>query len=100
MFVWGDGDVTIVQQSVQQCGRYVTGEYRIETLHGVSHWMLEEKPYAVADLLLDWITAHPEQRVVPFRQRENAGRCSLVPPSFGLSRWVSWHALICLRRFH
>ena len=58
-FVWGDGDVPIVQQSVQQCGRYVTGEYRFETLHGVSHWMLEEKPYAVADLLLDWITAHP-----------------------------------------
>ena len=44
MFVWGDGDVPIVQQSVQQCGRYVTGEYRFETLHGVSHWMLEEKP--------------------------------------------------------
>ena len=48
-----------MQQSVQQCGRYVTGEYRFETLHGVSHWMLEEKPDAVADLLLDWITAHP-----------------------------------------
>ena len=30
-----------------------------KTLHGISHWMLEEKPYAVADLLLDWITAHP-----------------------------------------
>src|SRR5258705_5191549 len=42
----------------------------------------------------------PEQRVVPFRHRHNAGRCSLVPLSFGLSRWVSWHALICLRRFH
>jgi hypothetical protein len=35
MFVWGDGDVPIVQQSVQQCGD-VTGEYRFETLHGVS----------------------------------------------------------------
>jgi hypothetical protein len=46
-----------VQQSVQQCGRHVTGEYRFETLHGVSHWMLEEKPDA--DPLLDWITAHP-----------------------------------------
>jgi hypothetical protein len=44
-----------VQQGVQQCGRYITGEYRFETLHGVSHWMLEEKP----DAVLVWITAHP-----------------------------------------
>jgi hypothetical protein len=58
-FVRGDGDVPIAQQSVQQCGRYVTGEYCFETPHGVSHWMLEEKPDAVGDLLLDWITAHP-----------------------------------------
>jgi hypothetical protein len=31
----------------------------LETLHGVNHWMLEEKPDAVADLLPDWITARP-----------------------------------------
>jgi hypothetical protein len=35
------------------------GEFRFETLHGVSHSMLEAKPDAAADLLLDWITAHP-----------------------------------------
>ena len=35
--------------------------------------------------------------ISPPRQRR---RCSLVLPSFVLSRWVSWHALICLRRFH
>ena len=51
-------EYAVAQQSVQQCGRYVTGEYRFETVHGVSHWMLEEKPDAVADLLLDWITPH------------------------------------------
>jgi adenylate cyclase len=41
-----------------------------------------------------------EQRVAPFGLRQNAGRCSLLPPSFARPRWVSWHALICLRRFH
>jgi hypothetical protein len=40
------------------CGRYVSGEYRFETLHG-SHWMLDEQPNAVADLLLEWLGAHP-----------------------------------------
>ena len=55
MFVRGDGDVPIVQQSVQQCGRYVAGNTVWKTLHGISRWMLEEKPDAMADLLLDWI---------------------------------------------
>ena len=31
----------------------------LETLHGVNHWMTAAKPDAVADLLLDWITARP-----------------------------------------
>ena len=39
------------------CGRYVSDEYRFETLHG-SHWMLDEQPDAVADLLLEWLAAH------------------------------------------
>jgi hypothetical protein len=29
-----------------------------KTLHGISHWMLEEKPDVAADLLLDRIAAH------------------------------------------
>jgi hypothetical protein len=28
-------------------------------LHGVSHWMLDERPDAVADLMLEWLAAHP-----------------------------------------
>jgi pimeloyl-ACP methyl ester carboxylesterase len=37
MFAWSDGDVPIVQQGVQHCGRYVNGEYRFVTLHDVGH---------------------------------------------------------------
>jgi hypothetical protein len=48
-----------VQQGVQQCCGYVTGEHRFETRTASATGMLEEKPDAVADLLLDWITAHP-----------------------------------------
>jgi hypothetical protein len=59
MFVWGDADVPIVQQGVQRCGRHVSGEYRFEMLHNLGHFMLEQKPDAVADLLLDWICTHP-----------------------------------------
>jgi hypothetical protein len=44
MFVWSDGDTTIVKQGVRHCARYVSGEYRFETLDGVGHFMLDEKP--------------------------------------------------------
>jgi pimeloyl-ACP methyl ester carboxylesterase len=40
-------------------GSYVRGEYRFEILKGVSHWILDERPDTVADLLLDWFVAHP-----------------------------------------
>ena len=36
----------------------VGGDYRFEVLRGVPHWMLEENPDAVADLLLEWFAAH------------------------------------------
>jgi|GEM_PF-5711679 len=36
-----------------------SGAYRFETLHEVSHWMVDEQPDTVADLLLEWFAAHP-----------------------------------------
>jgi pimeloyl-ACP methyl ester carboxylesterase len=59
MYVWSDGDTGVLGKGAHDCGRYVSGEYRFETLHGVSHWMLDEQPDAVADLLLEWFAAHP-----------------------------------------
>ena len=35
------------------------GEYRFELLEGVSHWILDEQPDRMADLLVDWFAAHP-----------------------------------------
>jgi pimeloyl-ACP methyl ester carboxylesterase len=58
MYVWSDGDKAVLGKGARDCGRYVSGEYRFETLHGVSHWMVEEQPDAVADLLLQWFAAH------------------------------------------
>ncbi|MDT5201379.1 MAG: hypothetical protein QOH34_2901, partial [Mycobacterium sp.] len=37
---------------------YVNGEYRFEILRGVSHWIPDERPDELADLLLDWFAAH------------------------------------------
>jgi pimeloyl-ACP methyl ester carboxylesterase len=60
MYVWSDDDSALLAKAAHDSARYVTGEYRFETLHGVSHWMLDEQPQAVADLLLEWFASHPE----------------------------------------
>jgi len=59
LMVWSDGDGAIMEKGVRDCARYVTGEYRLEVLRGVTHWIPEEKPDRTAELLLDWFRAHP-----------------------------------------
>jgi pimeloyl-ACP methyl ester carboxylesterase len=59
MFIWSDQDTTCLEKSARNCAQYVSAEYRFEVLHGVSHWMLDECPDTVADLLLDWFASHP-----------------------------------------
>ncbi len=59
MFVWSDGDPACLEPGARACGRYVTGEYRFETLHGGSHWLPDERPGDVAGLLVEWFAAHP-----------------------------------------
>jgi len=58
LYVWSDEDSALVEKPARNTARYVTGEYRFETLRG-SHWVLDEQPDAVADLLLEWFAAHP-----------------------------------------
>jgi pimeloyl-ACP methyl ester carboxylesterase len=58
MFVWSDADKYILRKAAQSCERYVSGDYRFEALHGVSHWMPDEQPDTVAGLLLEWFTSH------------------------------------------
>ena len=58
MFVWSDGDKYIQGRAAGNCGRYVSGEYSFKTLHGASHWMPDEQPEIIADLLQEWFAAH------------------------------------------
>jgi pimeloyl-ACP methyl ester carboxylesterase len=58
MHVWSDGDVALLEKGARLTGDYVAGEYRFEVLRG-SHWILDEQPDTMADLLLDWFAAQP-----------------------------------------
>jgi pimeloyl-ACP methyl ester carboxylesterase len=58
MYIWSDGDKALLEKGARDTGRYVGGEYRFEILQG-THWLVDEQPDTVADLLLDWFAAHP-----------------------------------------
>lgn len=58
MYVWSDGDPALLARGAYATAQYVTADYRFEILSG-SHWIPEEQPDRLADLLLDWFAAHP-----------------------------------------
>ena len=58
LYVWSDGDLALLEKGARLCGDFVLGDYRFEILNGVSHWILDEQPDKIADLLLDWFAAH------------------------------------------
>ena len=59
LYVWSDQDIALAEKPARDTARYVTGDYRFEILHGVSHWIPEQQPDKAADLLLEWFEAHP-----------------------------------------
>jgi pimeloyl-ACP methyl ester carboxylesterase len=59
LYVWSDRDIALAEKPARNTARYVSGEYRFEILHGVTHWIPDECPDKAADLLLEWFEAHP-----------------------------------------
>ncbi|MEE2061308.1 alpha/beta fold hydrolase [Rhodococcus artemisiae] len=55
LMVWSDADVAIGRAAVDANPRYVAAPYRLETLAGVSHWIPDEAPGKLADLILSHI---------------------------------------------
>ncbi len=59
MYLWSDDDIAVKEKGARLCADYVVGDYRYEEFSGVSHWIVDERPDEVTDLLLDWFKAHP-----------------------------------------
>lgn len=49
--VWSDGDVAISRAAAERCGEFVTGDYRLEVLTGIDHWVPERAPERLAELI-------------------------------------------------
>jgi pimeloyl-ACP methyl ester carboxylesterase len=52
LYVWSDGDPALGREAAEATGRFVEGPYRFEVLEGVGHWIPEQVPERLNELLL------------------------------------------------
>jgi pimeloyl-ACP methyl ester carboxylesterase len=57
LFVWSDRDTALTRDAAEEAPRHVAGPFRYVELRGVSHWVPDEAPGALAELLLDHLGA-------------------------------------------
>jgi len=53
-YMWSTGDTALDRTAAERTAAHVTGPYRFEVLEG-SHWLPEEHPAAVADLIVEQV---------------------------------------------
>jgi pimeloyl-ACP methyl ester carboxylesterase len=59
LYVYGDADFALGRKAADLTGRYMTGPYRYEVLHGEGHWLPEQAADTIGPLLLGHLAAHP-----------------------------------------
>lgn len=58
LYVWGEDDAALGRAAAEASGDHVEGPYRFVALPGVGHWIPEEAPGLLGDLLLEHLAAH------------------------------------------
>ncbi|MGS2810346.1 alpha/beta fold hydrolase [Nocardia sp. MW-W600-9] len=53
--VWSSGDSALARRGAELSGNYVTGDYRLVVLEGASHWLPEERPRELAEIIAERI---------------------------------------------
>lgn len=56
-FVWSNRDFAVGRPAAEACAEYVTGPYQFVELTGVSHWIPDEAPGALAEAVLTQVEA-------------------------------------------
>lgn len=57
LYVWSTEDIALGRMAAELTAEKVSGDYRFEVLEGVSHWVPEAAPDALAALLVDHLTS-------------------------------------------
>lgn len=55
LYVWGDADATVGRAAAESTGEWVTAAYRFEILAGAGHFLTDQQPERVTQLLLEHI---------------------------------------------
>lgn len=58
LYVWSDRDVALGRRAAVDTERHVHAPYRFAVLSGASHWIPEEHPAELAELVLEHLAAH------------------------------------------
>ena len=58
MIIWGEADAYMDLLLLERSAATVTGPLRVERLPGVSHWVQQEAPDRVNELLLDLLAGN------------------------------------------
>ena len=59
LYLWGDADDTVGREAAQGTGDFVSGPYQFEILRDVGHFVAEQAPERVNELLLAHLAKHP-----------------------------------------
>ncbi|MDB5479357.1 MAG: epoxide hydrolase [Caulobacteraceae bacterium] len=52
LYVWGDADATVGRRAAELTAEHVTGPYRFVTLEGAGHFLVDQLPERVSDLII------------------------------------------------
>ena len=55
LYIWGSQDLALGETAAIDTARYMSGPYHFKKLEGRSHWLLEEVPDQVSELVLEHI---------------------------------------------
>jgi pimeloyl-ACP methyl ester carboxylesterase len=59
LYVWGDADDTVGRAAAEGTGEFVSAPYRFEVLPGVGHFIADQTPDRLNELLLRHLARHP-----------------------------------------
>jgi pimeloyl-ACP methyl ester carboxylesterase len=56
-YVWSDGDPLVMRSTADHTAAWVSADYRLVTLTGIGHWVPEEAPQALTEIVLSRIVS-------------------------------------------
>ena len=59
LYVWGEDDATVGRRAAELTAAYVTGPYRFVTLEGAGHFLVDQFPDKVSDLIVGHLRGLP-----------------------------------------